>query len=130
MIREQEGGGPGRGGGCSRGDRGIGRRTLSPPSPALYGSSVPEESSFSPGPRLTSSRGTGVDLEGAETRPFQYRSFTYLSHLCFPIGRKWPLRHCHSKARQIGASYISKCSSFILSLTLLSHKHNLTYINE
>lgn len=33
-------------------------------SPALYGSSVPAESSFSRGPRLWSSRGTGVDLAG------------------------------------------------------------------
>lgn len=50
---------------CSRGSRGIGQRGISsPPSPALYGSSVPAESSFSRGPGLRSSRGTDAKLGG------------------------------------------------------------------
>ncbi|KAK2904571.1 hypothetical protein Q8A73_011228 [Channa argus] len=85
--------------GCgSRGKRGIGQREISsPPSPALYGSSVPAESSFSRGPGLGSSRGTGVEQKGVGTRPNKERSFKYRSQLWPLIGQSGVLRHCFAK---------------------------------
>lgn len=92
MISKQEGG-PDRAGCSSRGKRGIGQREISsPPSPALYGSSVPAESSFSRGPGLRCSPGTGVDLEWAETSPNKDGSFAYQTRLCCLIGGSRGLR--------------------------------------
>lgn len=49
------------------GTGGLGSEEISspsPPSPALYGCSVPAERRFSRGPQLRSSRGTGVEPGG------------------------------------------------------------------